>query len=596
VIAPPKMKTADGLRFRTKLFVAMVVLVSAMTAVVLFVTQRNAAAAVEQELQRAFQSELAALQSVQELRHAALVERCRTLVRRPRIHAALEDDALDLLYPSAKDELRDLMVSDAGPSTDQARYGLHAEFYRFLDRNGAVIHPENSNDVGWLEPQEEAQLALPSVQGQPQLGYITRNAQDDLAAIVEIIAMPIFSTETGEPIATIVLGFKPAAFASARAESGIKRGLWLKSELHLDSVSLPEKSALSAEVTRAISLDHGMTSSFGHEIGNPPHLLFFKRVNEGSTYPPAFEVCIYPLAGLRERERQLRWSVLGGGSLLLLVAFGASHVIAGKLSGPVEKLVVDSAENLAQRERAEARLEATSEELQRAARFSADASHQLKTPVTVLRAGLEELLSHEKLTAEECHEISGLIHQTHRLSGVIEDLLLLSKMDAGRLKIEFRAVNLSHLIEAALDDLSAQPDAFHLSIETDFPSALHVAGEERYISLILQNLLENARKYNRTGGLVRISVRQEAGLALMRVANSGRPISAEAQEHIFERFHRGAMGENVPGYGLGLNLAREMARLHGGDLCLLRSDAELTEFEVRFLTTGAGDPAREVLS
>jgi signal transduction histidine kinase len=136
----------------------------------------------------------------------------------------------------------------------------------------------------------------------------------------------------------------------------------------------------------------------------------------------------------------------------------------------------------------------------------------------------------------------------------------------------------------------------HLTVETDFPTALHVAGEERYISLILQNLLENARKYNRAGGLIRVTVRVEAGLVFLTVANSGRPIATEAQSHIFERFHRGVIGENVPGYGLGLNLARELARLHGGDLQLLRSDVNLTEFEVRFVTAETSVPAREVTS
>jgi signal transduction histidine kinase len=66
------------------------------------------------------------------------------------------------------------------------------------------------------------------------------------------------------------------------------------------------------------------------------------------------------------------------------------------------------------------------------------------------------------------------------------------------------------------------------------------------------------------------------------VGNTGRPIPAAAQEHIFERFHRGSVGENVPGHGLGLNLARELARLHGGDLRLVRSAEGWTEFEARF--------------
>jgi signal transduction histidine kinase len=79
------------------------------------------------------------------------------------------------------------------------------------------------------------------------------------------------------------------------------------------------------------------------------------------------------------------------------------------------------------------------------------------------------------------------------------------------------------------------------------------------------------------------------------IGNTGRPIPPSAQEHIFERFHRGAVGENVPGNGIGLNLARELARLHGGDLLLARSDGDWTVFEVRFrlaaVAAGAGGSA-----
>ena len=596
MIASPNLQTPAGVRFRTKLLVAMMVMVVAITGTVLLVTQRNAARAFEEELQRDFQAELAAIHGVQEIRHAALVERCRSLVHRPRIHAALEDNALDLLYPSAKDELRDLMLPESDAPGETATYGLHAEFYRFLDRDGAVIAAPNTSDVGMLQPDEEGQLALVGAPVRPQMGYLFRTTGSGQHALTEIIAMPIFSTETGEPIAAIVLGFKSAVFPGNREELGIKRGLWLKEQLHLDGISAGELTALRVELAQAIAANHAEETQAIRPVQRAGHLLFFKQVNSGSSFPPAYEVCLYPLAGLRARERQLRWSVLGAGGALLMLGLGVSHLISGRLSRPVEKLAVDSAEYLAQRLRAEARLEVTNEELQRAARFSADASHQLKTPVTVLRAGLEELLTHEKLTPEECHEISALIHQTYRLSGVIEDLLLLSRMDAGRLKIDFRAVNLTRLIEAALDDLSAQPDSPELTVESDLPEALQVAGEERYVAMILQNLLENARKYNRTGGRIRIAARKENGFLLLSVANTGRVISAEAKDHIFERFHRGRMGENVPGYGLGLNLARELARLHGGDLKLLRSDEEWTEFEVRFVTTATKAPTDRAMT
>jgi signal transduction histidine kinase len=249
---------------------------------------------------------------------------------------------------------------------------------------------------------------------------------------------------------------------------------------------------------------------------------------------------------------------------------------------PVARLAEDSEENRTQRMRAETALELTSRELQRSARFSADASHQLKTPVTVLRAGLEELLAGEMLSADMREEVSTLIHQTYRITGVIEDLLLLSRMDAGRLRIDFRPVDLAPLIAAWLDDFSALPDQPEITVETEIPESLMVEGEKRFVSLILQNLLENARKYNRPGGRIRLAARIDGDCAILTVGNSGRPIPEAMQAHIFERFHRGAVGEDVPGNGLGLNLARELARLHGGDVRLSRSDEQWTEFEVRF--------------
>ena len=577
---PPPFRPAG---FRTRLLIAMMLVVSAITALALFFAERNLAAGVERDLQREFQGELAALQGVQEIRHAALVERCRALVRKPRIHAALEDNALDLLYPSAEDELRDVMEREPESAPEPAAHALHARFYRFLDRKGAVISPPNAQAVGALDPSEEAQLALPGVPDKQQLGYLVLHAAGAGEAIAEIITMPIISSETGEVIAALALGFKPVDVRGLRPDSGLKSGLWLDGRLHLASRLTPSaQSALADEVGRAIAAAPRGEASLRVALGGAPHLLFYKRLNPDSLFPPAYEVCVYPLAELLARQRQLRWEAVGAGVLLLLGGLAASHFLSGRLSGPVERLAEDSEENRVQRARAEAALELTSEELQRSARFSADASHQLKTPVTVLRAGLEEQLARDNLTPEECDQLSALVHQTYRLSSVIEDLLLLSRMDAGRLEIEFSPVNLTQLIEGSLDDLGALPGEIDLDVTTDVPAALHIAGEKRYITLILQNLLENAQKYNRPGGRIRIAARAAEGWVDLSIGNTGRPIPPAAQAHIFERFHRGAMGENVPGYGLGLNLARELARLHQGDLRLARSDENWTEFVVRF--------------
>ncbi|MEP6685910.1 MAG: HAMP domain-containing sensor histidine kinase [Verrucomicrobiota bacterium] len=567
--------------FRLKLLAAMMLVVSVITALGLYIAQRQLTADVEHDLKREFKGEVASLSRIQEMHRAALGELCRALARKPRIHAALEDNALDLLYPNAKDELRDMMELKDEASDEPAASALHATFYRFLNGRGAVITPPNATDVGELRPEEVSQLTLSTVPTQQQIGYLLRGVDGGRETIDEVIAMPIISTETQQPIAAIAVGFKPVELGRHRMVANIKSGIWVNGGLHLPSLSESSRAMFDRELTRVMVPPDRVERSFRVQLDGVPHLLFYKRLNPNSLFPPAYEICIYPLNDLLIRQRQLRWQILGAGAILLLGAFVASQFASARLSAPVEKLAEDSAENRAHWEHAEAELEKTSKELQRSARFSANTSHQLKTPVSVLRAGLEALRSHENLTPDGREEIAALIHQTFRITSIIEDLLLLSQMDAGRLQIAFTSVDLSHLLEAQMDDLSALPDGVNAEVESDCPE-LHIAGEKHYVALILQNLLENARKYNRPGGRIRISCREDGDWAVLTVGNTGRSIPASAQEHIFERFHRGGVGEDITGHGLGLNLARELARLHGGDLRLVRSDEDWTEFEVRF--------------
>lgn len=568
--------------FRTRLLATMMLVVSVVVGLALSVMERNLAANVEQERRREFQAELAALHHRQEIRHAALVERCRALARKPRIHAALEDNALDLLYPSAQDELRDVMASGETPAGEEAGPSLHATFYRFLDARGAVISPPATAEVGALTPEEEAHLALGVLPNRQQLGYLPRGGDDAAGSLAEVLAVPIHSSESGEVIAALVLGSKPAELGGGRPDSGIMSGVWVGGRLVFPALTPAARESLTSEVGAALAAATDASQPRRVAIAGQPYLLFAQRLNPGSLFPPAYEVCVYPLAELVARQRQLRWQAVFAGGGLLLIGLVVSQLAARRLAAPVERLAAESEEDRVQRARAEAALELSHEELQRSARFSADASHQLKTPVTVLRAGLEELLTQDDLSPATREEIGALVHQTFRLSSVIEDLLLLSRVDAGRLTIDLQAVDLSQLIEAALDDLSVLPEVPGLKIETEFPESLQVAGEKRYTALIVQNLLENAHKYNRPDGRLRIGVVVADGEARLMVGNTGRPIPTEAQRHIFERFHRGAMGENVPGYGLGLNLARELARLHRGDLRLVKSSDDWTEFEVRF--------------
>lgn len=578
---PPAQGAFQARGFRAKLRVTMMVVVTAATGVVLYIAERNLVTSVENELQREFQSELETVHHLQALRQAALLERCRTLVRRPRIHAAFEDDALDLLYPSARDELRDVM----SPSEPAQASVLRAEFYRFIDRRGAVISTGNTGEAGRLGPDEEPRLGLPALSDSQQIGYLVRRGMDGSEVISEVVAMPIFSQETDAVIAALVLGFRFEAAGAAGRNADLERGIWLEGKLHMSGLTPAARTQLAAHLRGRVAGDVPLREGGALDLDGAPFRVFSQQLNEGSLYPPAHEVCVYPLTPLMLRRQAIRWKVIGAGGLVLLAGLIASHFASGRLSVPVEKLEVDTAEARLQRARAEAALESTSVELQRAARFSADASHQLKTPVAVLRAGLEELRASGRFSPETNEEISRLVHQTYRLSGVIDDLLLLSRLDAGRLKLSVAPIELTRLIDAALDDLGVHPDADTFAVETEIPESLRVGGDEHYLGIILQNLLENARKYNRPGGRIRIQASIEDGGVVVRIGNTGRGIAPASQAHIFERFHRGGVGENVPGYGLGLNLARELARLHQGELRLLSSGDDWTEFEWRLRAT-----------
>lgn len=575
------MKVARLPRFRTRLLVGMMLLVVTLTAVGLFLAQRKVLSESELDMQNDFKNEVADLRRIQEVRNTALSELCRTLVMRSRIHAALEDDALDILYLSAQDEMREIMRGPDEPGMAPPSSTLQANFYRFLDSKGDVISPPDSAGAGQLSKTEEAQLSLRRVPEKLQLGYIVTKAGKAAPMIDEVIAIPIISTETGEVISALVLGFEPTTTATSYTSGTTRSGIFVEDHLELPGLPPAAVARLAGDMPRIIASPNQEGMSVPVKIAGKPYLLFYKQINPGSLFMPAYEVVIYPLAHALAREHRLWWQLITAGALLLVAGMLASHFLAARLSTPVEKLEVDSKEDQAQRQRAEAALKMTSADLKRAARFSADASHQLKTPLTILRAGLENLLAQPDIRPDVQEEVAALVHQTFRLTSIIDDLLLLSRMDAGRLQINFAPVNLTELIEALVDDLTALPGALKVHVERDFPLVL-ISGEKRYVSLIMQNLLENAWKYNYTNGEIHVRQNQDGEWITVIIANTGIPIPPAARESIFERFHRATIGENIPGHGLGLNLARELARLHGGDLRLTRSDEKWTEFEVRF--------------
>jgi len=230
---------------------------------------------------------------------------------------------------------------------------------------------------------------------------------------------------------------------------------------------------------------------------------------------------------------------------------------------------------------------------QQAIRFTADASHELKTPLTVLRTSTEVLLRSKDLSAADQDSVAGILEQTKRLASITCSLLLLSQADAGKLKLDLTPGDLNEIVGLCVDDARIIAENQRIEIETDLPSCAIVSIDPLRAAQIVMNLLDNAVKYNQPEGIVRVTLVKDQDVWRLRVSNTGPGIPADVAPQLFIRFFRGAHTAEIGGHGLGLSLARELALAHGGELSLIPSDLGWTTFELSIPFTAAVRPPNE---
>jgi signal transduction histidine kinase len=217
---------------------------------------------------------------------------------------------------------------------------------------------------------------------------------------------------------------------------------------------------------------------------------------------------------------------------------------------------------------------------QQAMRFSADASHELKTPLTVLHSGLEALLASPTLGDTDRAAVADALETAKRLNAITKSLLLLARADAGRLQLDLQRVDFIRILEECGEDAQIMAEAWGLTLDSAIPEKTCVLGEAIRLRQIVSNLLDNAVKYNKPGGKIRVALTQENGSCHLEVSNTGPGIPADEAPRIFDRFQRGERHAGIAGHGLGLSLCHELARAHGGTLALVRSDTEWTSFRL----------------
>lgn len=218
-------------------------------------------------------------------------------------------------------------------------------------------------------------------------------------------------------------------------------------------------------------------------------------------------------------------------------------------------------------------------------RFVADASHELKTPLTVILANASILLEHpERSLASQSQWVESTQTEAERMQQLVNDLLLLARLDEGEIEPLRDTVELGDLIEGDLLQFESVAFERNVILHSNIDNEVTLAGDASRLHRLATTLIDNACKYANSGGEVTVELQKTGRAITFAVHNTGPAIAAEDLPHVFDRFYRAdkARTRDDNGYGLGLAIARAVAEEHGGTLTVLSSESEGTTFTATF--------------
>lgn len=224
------------------------------------------------------------------------------------------------------------------------------------------------------------------------------------------------------------------------------------------------------------------------------------------------------------------------------------------------------------------------ESFQQIREFTLHASHELKTPLTVMRGELETAMQHEtSYTAPQRECMHNLLDEIERLTRIVDALTLLTKADAGQISLERQPVRLAELVRESFEDAQILAESNDVRVTLGECADVMVVGDRHRLRQLLLNLVDNAVKYNEPGGHVAMSLRQVDGTAQIVIANTGLTIPPDLQRRVFDRFVRGdeARGRAIDGCGLGLTIVRWIAKAHRGTIDLSSEPGKTTTATVQ---------------
>jgi len=218
-------------------------------------------------------------------------------------------------------------------------------------------------------------------------------------------------------------------------------------------------------------------------------------------------------------------------------------------------------------------------------RFITDASHELKTPLTVINANCGVLYAGKEETVEsQLKWVDSIARAADRMTGLVNSLLSLVSIEDNQLVLENILFDLSQAVTDAADEIEAAADKRGLTIHKEIDSGVEITSDREHVQKVLSILLDNALKYTDSGGVLTVSLKKDKRRVTCAVRNSGEGISPENLPHLFDRFYRTdpARSSQSGGYGLGLSIAKAIANQLGASLSVDSTLGEYTEFRLIF--------------
>lgn len=309
---------------------------------------------------------------------------------------------------------------------------------------------------------------------------------------------------------------------------------------------------------------------------------------------------------IREVQQQLLFLLGLGIPFTLLAASVGGWFLAGSALSPIDRITRAaqriSAKDLHQRlnlklpndevgrlaETFDQMLARLDDAFEQQKRFIADASHEMRTPLTILKGDVEVALNRPRSAESYRHTLEMINHTTDRLTALVQELFLLARTDNNQYPLTLEDVDLIQLLMDDVANLMPRAVSKGIALNLDTPDALPIKADASKLSRIFINLIDNAIKYSDAGSVVNITANTQNGCAWVSIADTGPGIFAEHLSHLFDRFYRvdkarsrTASDTAGSGAGLGLSIVQSLVQLHGGRIDVTSQPGRGSTFTVR---------------